>query len=107
MNIEQEVSFDIFDFMIPYSFMSAAPVAYIIVETGHECAVDEEKLQAEFKKIKWDTCLSTADLDIRRRPAGAESDCSLSITGYSCFEENGVPDVRKMKNGPISIGFFS
>lgn len=44
---------------------SLAPVAYIHLRAGKNVAEYKEALQKEFDRLKWNTPLSTADLEIK------------------------------------------
>lgn len=44
---------------------SLAPVAYIHLTAGKNAAEQKQALQQEFNRLKWNTPLSTADLEIK------------------------------------------
>lgn len=70
---------------------SGAPLAYIHIKTGINCAVDTAALSRTFDELKWDSPLATADLSITADPK--IEDNLLKIESVEEFmDDNGIAE---------------
>jgi len=71
-----------------------SPIAYINVRLGKRFPYSDDELNEAFKKAKWDTVISSADLNIYRDDT---IDCLLQIEEISDFyDEDGKCDIFRV-----------
>lgn len=85
-----EICKKIFDFVLPYSEQTSAPISYINLEVGFSVKNSENELWETFNKLRWDTKLASAELLIlKKNYTGTEKDTSIRVVSLSLFEDDG------------------
>ena len=85
MNI-QEVCRKIYEIALPVCQKSEAPIAYISVILSRDFPFAPNVLYEEFNRVKWNTPLSSSELDISQSQTDAFSRV-VSVTEFE--DENG------------------
>jgi hypothetical protein len=80
----------IFEVALPVSKETSAPIAYITVSVGASVPCSDKELWETFNKIRWDTELSSAELNIIRMQTTGDplTDRRLSVDSLSEFEDD-------------------
>lgn len=84
--------------------LGGSPVAYIHVKAGLKLPFSVTDLSKVFDKLKWDTPLSTADLNVVCDEGVADNE--LNITGVEeFFDDSGKADVYPVSEDDAVITF--
>ena len=81
---------------------ASAPVAYINVRVGRKFAFSEAEFSEAFRRAKWDTAISSADIVISRDDS---LDCLVRIDERTdFFDEDGNCDTFVVPESEATIG---
>lgn len=71
-----------------------SPIAYINIKLGNKCTFSQEEIVNTFNELKWDSPISSADLNIENDDS---LNCILKVEEISdFFDEDGNCDIFKV-----------
>ncbi len=82
----QEVCKKIFELALPIANAAEAPIAAIHVGITPQCPFSEQELYDAFEEVRWDTELSSADLQIIHK----DGDYAVRVLSIELFEEEEI-----------------
>jgi hypothetical protein len=86
---EETVCRKIFELLLPYSRQDDSPIAYITAKIGYECPLMEHSLIDTFNRVKWDSELSAADINIIRVMEHEIIPGPVVLASFTRFESDG------------------
>ncbi len=84
----EQVCQRIFDIALPAASAASAPVAGINIGVTDSCSFSETELWEGFNKVRWDTALASAELQIIHK----DGDYGVKVLSLELFEEEDVSD---------------